>query len=84
MPIKSKPVRISLIPGFLKRLTEFGREHQMQTRSGELQLGRISRKILEFILKLREDPDVRRYLDRHGGTFLDLIQRAVQRYISGK
>ena len=82
MPIQSKVVKISFIPGRLKRLLNFGREHRMQSRSGELQPGHISMDIIEFILDMRDDPDVQGYLDRHGGTLLDLIQRALKRYTS--
>ena len=82
MPVTSKVVKLSFIPGRLKRLLNFGREHRMQTRSGDLQPGEISMNLIEFILDLRDDPDVQKYLDQHGGMFLDLILRAVKRYVS--
>lgn len=82
MPIQSKVVKISFIPGRLKRLLNFGGEHRMRSRNGELQPGHISMDIIEFILDMRDDPDIENYLDRHGGTLLDLIQRALKRYTS--
>ena len=84
MPVTSKAVKLSFIPGRLKRLLNFGREHRMQTRSGELQPGEISMNLIEFLLDIRDDPDIQKYLNRHGGTFLDLILRALKQYISGK
>ena len=82
MPVKSKPVKLSFIPGRLKRLLEFGAEHRWQSTNGSLNAGFIVMRIIEFVLDLRSDPDVRKYLDRHGGTLLDLILRAVKRYTS--
>ena len=82
MPVTSKVVKLSFIPGRLKRIILFGGEHRLQMPSGELHPGRICRHIIEFILDLRADPDIQKYLDKHGGTFLDLILRAVKRYVS--
>ena len=82
MSITSKVVKISFIPARLKRLLNFGREHRMQSRSGELKPGQISMNIIEFMLDMRDDPDVQKYLDRHGGAFIDLVRRALKRYTS--
>jgi len=82
MPVTSKSVKLSFIPGRLKRLLNFGKMHRMQSRSGELHPGKISMDIIEFVLDLRDNPDVKKYLAKHGGTFLDLILRALKQYIS--
>ena len=82
MPIKSKPVKLSFIPGQLRRLLDFGKEHRLQSMNGNLQPGFISRNIIEFMLDTRLDEDVQKYLDEHGGTFMDLIVRALKWYIS--
>ena len=82
MPIKAKQVKLSFIPGRFKRIIDFGREHRYQSANGSLNAGFIVMRTIEFVLDLRSDPDVRKYLDRHGGTLLDLILRAVKRYTS--
>ena len=82
MSIRAKPIKLSFVPVRLKRLLDFGREHRMQARSGVLHPGKIIMDIIEFILDVRDDPDIQSYLDREGGTFIDLILRALKKYIS--
>ena len=82
MSITSKKVKLSFIPIKLRRLLEFGREHRMQSRDGSLKPGKIIMDIIDFFLDIRQDADIQKYLKRHGGTMLDLILRALKRYIS--
>lgn len=82
MPIKSIRVGLSFIPNKLARLRQFGKEHHMRSNRGSLKDATICTKIIDFILELRWDPDVQRYLKSNGGTLLDLILRAVKKYIA--
>ncbi len=82
MPIMPRRVESSFIPAYFKKILKFGREHNFRARNGELKPGSIVRRIIEFILDLRSDPDVEIYLNQHGGTLLDLICRAVKKYVS--
>jgi len=51
----------------------FTPSREIQETTMQLAIGRFS---------IFDNPDVKKYLDRHGGTFLDLILRAVKRYVS--
>ena len=82
MPIIPRRVESSFIPAYFRKLLKFGREHNYQARNGKFKPGSIVRRIIEFILDLRSDPDVDIYLNQHGGTLLDLIRRAVKKYVS--
>ena len=81
MSIKSIRVNLSFIPKRLNKLRAFGKEHLMRSNRG-LKDATICMKIIDFILDLRWDPDIQAYLKKHGGTLLDLIRRAVRKYIS--
>lgn len=78
---KSKRVSLSFIAGRLKRLYAFGQEHEMYNNSGTLKLASICMKMIMFVLDLRANRDVARYLDETGGTFLDMVRRAVKEKI---
>ena len=82
MPVNPKNLKISLIPRKYQRLLEFGREHRMHTLRGTLNAGSIGRKVIEFLLDLRVRKDIEDHLKTHGGTFLDLIDRALKNYIT--
>ena len=82
MLIKSKKVLLSFIPARITKLRNFGREHRMQSTQGNLKNGTICMKMLNFMLDLREDDDIAKYLNKHGGTLFDLILRALKKYIS--
>ena len=82
MPIIVRRVESSFIPAYFKKILMFGREHNFGARNGNMKQGSIIRRIIEFILDLRSDADVDMYLKRNGGTFLDLIRRAVKKYVS--
>ena len=82
MPIKSERINLSVPPSRLKKIIEVGRENQLQSRDGSLQKTPICTAIVFFILDVHSDPEVRAYLKRNGGTLLDLIRRALKRYVS--
>ena len=82
MPIKPTRVEISFIPGRIKRLLNFGREHDMRTSNGKLKPAPITASIVSFMLNLRADSEVDQYLETHGGTLQSLIRHALKKYIS--
>ena len=82
MPIKPTRVEISFIPGCLKRLLNFGREHNIKPDNRTLIPSQTCRAIINFALDIRADAEVEEYLKTHGGTLHDLILRALKRYIS--
>lgn len=84
MSIKSKIAKLSFSPSKANRVIKFGAANHLYSERSTLVLGGICRKIVEFILRLYADADVKAYLDRHGGTLFDLILRAVKVYISEK
>ena len=82
MPIKSERINLSVPPSRLKKIIQVGRENLLQSRDGSLQKTNICTELVFFILDVHSDPDVEAYLKRHGGTLLDLIRRALKRYVS--
>ena len=74
-------VQLSFIPGKIKKLLDFGQEHRMQTSQGTLKKSAIAMNIINFIIDLRHNAEVVRILHNEGGTFLDLIQRAMDQYV---
>lgn len=82
MPIKSKAVKLSIIPAHVNRLMQLGRENRMHNVNGSLKLTTICAKLINFVLDLHADTQIQDYLKENNGTLLDLIRRAVHRYIS--
>ena len=82
MPIKSKPVKLSVLPSRISKILEVGRANKMQNVDGSLKLTTICMKIIVFVLDLHADAKIQAYLKENNGTLLDLIRRAVHRYIS--
>ena len=84
MTIQSKKVLLSIIPGRVKKLMEIGRENRMHCINGSLKHATICSKIITFFIEVHSDPDVKAHLEKSGGTLLDLILRALKRYITEK
>ena len=82
MPIKSRRVNLSIHPNKESRIIDAGRKNRMQTVGGDLNVTTICTKIVYFFLDLHADDEIRRYLDKHGGTLFDLIIKAIKKYIS--
>ena len=82
MPIKSKNVKLSIIPARVSKLMQLGRENRLHNVNGSLKLATICAKIINFILELHADTKIQAYLKQDGGTLLGLIRRAIHRYIS--
>ena len=82
MPVKATRVENSYSPGHLNRLLTFGRKHNLQSTDGKLRPSKIQAYIINYVLGMDDDTDVQNYLERHGGTVVDLIRRAVKRYVS--
>lgn len=83
MSIKSKNVKLSIIPARVPRIMEVGRENSMQNTDGSLKLTSVCMKIINFVLELHADADIRAYLRRNKGeTLLGLVRRGVYRVIS--
>lgn len=82
MPIKSKPVKLSVLPSRIPKILEVGRTNKMQEVDGSLRLTTTCMKIIVFVLDLHADTEIQAYLRKNNGTLLDLIRRAVHRYIS--
>ena len=82
MPIiQSKKVQISFIPARFERLLEFGEQNHIGT-NGSLKPARICMKIISLVLVMHQDPEIQRHLQESGGTLLDLILRAVKKFVS--
>ena len=81
MPNKRERVNLSFIAGRLRRLRDFGREHRIRATNGSLQNASICMQMITFLLDLRADADVDKYLRENGGTLFDLILRAVKKFI---
>ena len=81
MSITSKKVQLSFLHGEIKRLLQLGSENRLHSRNGSLQKATICYEIIKFMINLFRDPEVVKYLKTHGGTFLDLILRAVHKYV---
>lgn len=81
MPIQSIKVQLSFIPKRLERMREFGKKQLWKKSGRELKNATVGMNIIEFVLDTSSDPDVQKYLNKHGGTFLDLVLRALKKYI---
>ena len=84
MPIKAKKVLLSFIPGRVVKLRAYGAEHRMHTTQGGLKNGTICMKIINFMLDVRADADIQKFLKDNGGSFHDLVLRALKKYIAEK
>ena len=82
MPIESKKSLLSLMPARVPKIMEVGRGNRMQNTNGKLCLATVCTKIIYFVLGIHANPDVKAYLQKNGGTLLDLIERGVQKVIS--
>ena len=83
MPVKSKPVKLSVPPSRIPKIFEVGRNNKMQDTDGSLRLTTICMKIITFILELFTDAKVQAYLEKNSGiTLFGLIRRAVHKEIS--
>ena len=82
MSIKSKNVKLSIIPARVSKLMQLGRENRLHNVNGSLKLTTICSKIINFILELHADTKIQAYLKQDGGTLFGLIRRAIHRYIS--
>jgi len=82
MPITSKKSQLSLMPARVPKIMEVGKENRMQNIDGSLSLATVCTKIIYFVLGIHTNPDVKAYLEKNGGTLLDLIDRAVKQFIS--
>ena len=84
MSIKSKKVLLSFTSFQIDKIQEFGESHEMHTDLNTLRNGTICKRIVRFVLSVYADPDVQAYLKSSGGTFFDLVRRALKSYISDK
>ena len=82
MPIESKKTLLSLIPARVPKILDIGRDNRMHNVNGKLCLATVCTKIIYFVLGKSTDPDVKAYLQKNGGTLLDLIDRGVHKVIS--
>ncbi len=83
MPIiESKKVQISFIPARFERLLQFGKQDYIIATNGSLKAAGICMKIISLVLDMHQDPEIQRHLQESGGTLLDLILRAVKKYVS--
>ena len=76
MPIKSCRVNLSVPPSGLEKIRKFGRAHCMSNQDSTICLN-----MIRFLLTLQDDSDIDTHLAEHGGELLDLIRRAVKKYI---
>lgn len=81
MPNKRDRVNLSFIPGRLKRVRDFGREHRMHANNGSLQDASVCMQMIVFLLDLRADGDVDKYLREKGSTLHDFILRSVKEFM---
>ena len=84
MRIESRRVNLRINPNRVRKIRDAGRQNRLHAIDGSLKDASICTKLVYFFLDLQSDPDVRVYLKDNGGTLLDLILRAVKRYISSK
>ena len=82
MPIESKKTYLSLMPARVPKIMDVGRENRMHNTNGSLCLATVCTKIIYFVVGKHVDPDIRAYLQKNGGTLLDLIDRGVHKIIS--
>ena len=83
MPTTSKKVLLSIIPARVKKLYRHGEYHEMEcVTSGNLKLGTICGKTLNFIMSLYSDAKVDKYLKDNDVRLHDLIREAIEKHIS--
>ena len=82
MSITSKKVQLSFICVRFQRLLDFGKQDYIRATNGSLKAAQICMKIIDLVLEMRQDPEIQRHLQESGGTLLDLILRAVKKYVS--
>ena len=82
MHIKSRKVQLCFIHTRFERLLDFGKQDHIRATNGSLKPAQICMKIINLVLELRQDPEIQRHLNESGGTLLDLILRAVKKYVS--
>ena len=82
MSITSKKVQLSFICVRFQRLLDFGKQDHIRATNGSLKPAQICMKVIDLVLEMHQDPEIQRHLQESGGTLLDLILRAVKKYVS--
>ena len=82
--IQSKKVQLSFPLFKLKKLRQYGKDHEMENGHGNLKDGTVSMKAIDLVLSLYSDAEIQAYLQTNGCTFHELIRRSCKQYISSE
>ena len=75
MRINRERVGLTFSPSYIKRLLAFGKKHNLPDTKAT-----ICSFIINTVLSVDSNPKVQAYLNKHGGSVVDLIKRAVKDY----
>ena len=84
MPVKSRPVQSKYPPRTFQNLIDFARDHGFLSEEDPPFGGQTQRRIVEFVLKIDTDPEIKALKACKGRNTLDLIQEAVHQLTSSE